>query len=91
MNPTSPVCSAPPGRAWAVSSGWFQYPATTCGPLVTNSPISPTGTSLPSSSITCTTVLKMGTPTDSAPEVGSTGAILFIGTPCEGEVVSVRP
>ena len=38
MYPTSPVCSDPPGIAFWVSSGLFQYPATTCGPVVTISP-----------------------------------------------------
>jgi hypothetical protein len=38
-----------------------------------------------------TTVLNTGTPTDSAPELSSTGARRSNGTACEGEVVSVRP
>ena len=36
-------------------------------------------------------VLNTGTPTDSAPEFGSTGAFLPRGTACDGELVSVRP
>ena len=36
-----------------------------------------------------TTVLKTGTPTDSAPELLSTGADTPSGTACEGEFVSV--
>ena len=44
-----------------------------------------------SSSTTRTTVLKIGTPTDSAPDASSTGARMPNGTQCDGEVVSVRP
>ncbi len=91
MNPTSPVRSSPPGSVCCVASGRFQYPGTTMGPLVTISPISPGGRSLPSSSTIRTTVLKTGTPTDSAPLAGSTGARRPNGTACDGEVVSVSP
>ena len=38
-----------------------------------------------------TIVSNTGTPTDSAPEASSTGAVAPSGTPCEGEFVSVRP
>ena len=58
---------------------------------VTNSPTSPAGRSSPSSSMIRTIVLKIGTPTDSAPDAGSTGACASNGTPCDGDVVSVSP
>lgn len=56
-----------------------------------SSPTSPTGASEPSSARMRTTVLKVGTPTERAPEVGSTGARLPRGTAWEGLFVSVRP
>ena len=91
MNPTSPLLSAPSGRFAAVSSGLSQYPATTCGPSATISPTSPSGRGVPSSSTMLTTVLGAGTPTDSAPEVGSTGEGEPKGVTVIGEVVSVSP
>jgi len=58
---------------------------------VASSPTSPVGSSSPSSPTTFTTVLNTGTPTDSAPELSSTGARRSSGTACEGDVVSVSP
>ena len=91
MKPTSPVRSSPPGSVRSVASGRFQYPGTTMGPLVAISPTSPGGSSCPSSPRIRTTVLNTGTPTDSAPLAGSTGARRPNGTACDGEVVSVSP
>ena len=48
----SPVCSQPPVRVAAESSGCFQYPFITVGPCMHSSPGVPSGTGLPSSSRT---------------------------------------
>ena len=53
--------------------------------------LSRTAPHMRSSSTTFTTLLTNGTPTDTAFDLGSTGAIAPRGTPCDGEVVSVNP
>src|SRR5215204_5944967 len=50
MTATSPVRKYPSWKASCVSSGLFQYPLKIIGPLATNSPASPTGTSFDGSS-----------------------------------------
>ena len=46
---------------------------------------------MPSSSTMREMVLNQGTPMESAPEVGSTGAVRVSGTAWVGELVSVSP
>jgi hypothetical protein len=91
MKPASPVRSSPPGSAFADSSGRFQYPGITCGPLIAISPVSPTGTSSPESSRMRETVPKIGASIDRAPDTGSPGAAAPNGVACVGAWVSVSP
>ncbi len=60
---TSPLCSQPSVKVAAVASGLFQYPLTTLGPLIHNSPTSPTGRSAPLPSTTLTSTTGTGVPT----------------------------
>src|SRR5918996_759245 len=63
MKPISPDLKKPSGViTLAVSSGRFQYPAMTCGPLMQISPTSPRGRSLPSSSRMAISVEGSGKP-----------------------------
>jgi hypothetical protein len=61
------------------------------GPLTTISPSVPGGTGCPASSTISTVVPPIGTPTDSAPDCCSMGAVAPGGVPMQAEVVSVMP